>query len=37
LTHEGSAPGDPTDLDEKRFLDILDSWMESNNLIKYEN
>jgi benzoyl-CoA reductase subunit B len=37
LTHEGSAPGDPTDLDEKRFLEILDSWMESNNLVKYEN
>ncbi|MCL2121344.1 MAG: 2-hydroxyacyl-CoA dehydratase [Clostridiales bacterium] len=37
LTYEGSAPGDPTDLDEKRFLEQLDAWMETNNLVKYEN
>jgi benzoyl-CoA reductase subunit B len=37
MTYEGSAPGDPTDLDEKRFLEQLDSWMEINNMVKYEN
>ena len=37
LTYEGSAPGDPTDLDEKRFLEQLDSWMEINGLVKYAN
>ena len=37
MTYEGSAPGDPTDLDEKRMLEQLDSWMEINNLVKYKN
>jgi benzoyl-CoA reductase subunit B len=27
--YEGSQPGDRTDLDEKRLLDHLDTWMES--------
>ena len=29
MHYEGSQPGDRTDLDEKRFLDQLDTWMES--------
>jgi benzoyl-CoA reductase/2-hydroxyglutaryl-CoA dehydratase subunit BcrC/BadD/HgdB len=29
LHYEGSQPGDRTDLDEKRFLGQLDSWMQS--------
>ncbi|MCL1804496.1 MAG: 2-hydroxyacyl-CoA dehydratase [Clostridiales bacterium] len=37
LTYEGGAPGDPTDLDEKRMLENLDSWMAVNGLRKYEN
>ena len=35
MTYEGSQPGDPTDLDEKRFLEQLDCWMETNGLVKY--
>ncbi|MDR0490054.1 MAG: 2-hydroxyacyl-CoA dehydratase [Oscillospiraceae bacterium] len=34
LHYEGSQPGDRTDLDEKRFLDQLDEWMESQGLRK---
>jgi len=37
LHYEGSQPGDRTDLDEKRFIDQLDSWMESNGLRKLED
>ena len=29
IYYEGSQPGDRTDLDEKRLLDHLDTWMES--------
>ena len=29
MHYEGSQPGDRTDLDEKRLLDQLDTWMES--------
>ena len=29
MVYEGSQPGDRTDLDEKRFLEQLDTWMES--------
>ena len=29
IYYEGSQPGDRTDLDEQRFLDQLDTWMES--------
>jgi len=36
LHYEGSQPGDRTDLDEKRFLDQLDIWMEYNGLSKYD-
>lgn len=37
LLYEGSQPGDRTDLDEKRFLDQLDAWMESLGLEKLED
>ena len=33
---EGSQPGDRIDLDEKRFLDQLDTWMESLGLQKLD-
>jgi benzoyl-CoA reductase subunit B len=36
LHYEGSQPGDRTDLDENRFLDQLDTWMESQGLRKLE-
>jgi benzoyl-CoA reductase subunit B len=36
MHYEGSQPGDRTDLDEKRFLDQLDSWMESLGMKKLE-
>ncbi len=36
MHYEGSQPGDRTDLDEKRFLEQLDSWMESQGLRKLE-
>ena len=36
MFYEGSQPGDRTDLDEKRFLDQLDGWMESQGLRKLE-
>ena len=29
IHYEGSQPGDRTDLDEKRLLDLLDTWMQS--------
>ena len=29
MVYEGSQPGDRVDLDEKRFLEQLDTWMES--------
>lgn len=34
LHYEGSQPGDRTDLDERRFFDQLDVWMESQGLRK---
>lgn len=37
LHYEGSQPGDRTDLDENRFLDQLDVWMESQGLYKLED
>ena len=37
LHHEGSQPGDRTDMDENRFLDLLDVWMESQGLNKLLN
>jgi benzoyl-CoA reductase subunit B len=37
LHYEGSQPGDRTDLDEHRFLDQLDTWMESQGLSKLED
>lgn len=37
LHYEGSQPGDRTDLDEKRFIDQLDTWMESLGLQKLED
>ena len=32
MHYEGSQPGDRTDLDEKRLLDQLDTWMQSQGL-----
>jgi len=37
LHYEGSQPGDRTDLDENRLLDMLDTWMESQGLRKLED
>jgi benzoyl-CoA reductase subunit B len=37
MHYEGSQPGDRTDLDEKRFLDQLDTWMQSLGLEKRES
>lgn len=37
LHYEGSQPGDRTDLDENRFVDQLDVWMESQGLRKLED
>jgi benzoyl-CoA reductase subunit B len=37
LHYEGSQPGDRTDLDEKRMIDQLDSWMESLGMRKLED
>lgn len=37
LHYEGSQPGDRTDLDEHRFLEQLDTWMESQGLRKLED
>jgi hypothetical protein len=37
LHYEGSQPGDRTDLDEHRFLDALDTWMQSQGLEKLED
>ncbi|MDR1204662.1 MAG: 2-hydroxyacyl-CoA dehydratase [Peptococcaceae bacterium] len=36
IHYEGSQPGDRTDMDETRFLDQLDTWMESLGLEKLE-
>jgi benzoyl-CoA reductase subunit B len=36
MHYEGSQPGDRTDLDEKRFLDQLDTWMQSQGLYLLE-
>lgn len=36
LHYEGNQPGDNSDLDEKRFLEQLDQWMESQGLRKFE-
>ena len=35
MHYEGSQPGDRTDLDEKRFLDQLDTWMQSQGFKKF--
>jgi len=37
MHYEGSQPGDRTDLDEKRLIEQLDSWMESLGLQKLED
>lgn len=37
MYYEGSQPGDRTDLDEKRYIDQLDAWMESQGLRKLED
>ena len=37
MHYEGSAPGDRTDLDEKRLLDQLDAWMQSLGLRRLED
>lgn len=37
LHYEGSQPGDRTDLDENRLIDMLDTWMESQGLHKLED
>jgi len=34
MTYEGSQPGDRTDMDEKRFFEQLDAWMNSMGLEK---
>jgi benzoyl-CoA reductase subunit B len=36
MHYEGSHSGDRTDMDEKRFMDQLDNWMESLGLEKLE-
>ena len=37
LHYEGNQPGDRTDMDEHRFIDQLDTWMESQGLRKLED
>ena len=37
MHYEGSQPGDRTDLDEKRLLDQLDTWMQSLGFRKLES
>jgi benzoyl-CoA reductase/2-hydroxyglutaryl-CoA dehydratase subunit BcrC/BadD/HgdB len=37
MHYEGSQPGDRTDLDEKRMIDQLDTWMETLGLQKLED
>ena len=37
MHYEGSAPGDRTDLDEKRFFDQLDNWMHSLGFRKFDS
>jgi hypothetical protein len=36
LMYEGTQPGDRNDLDELRFLNQLDSWMESQDMRKLD-
>ncbi|MDR0469920.1 MAG: 2-hydroxyacyl-CoA dehydratase [Peptococcaceae bacterium] len=36
IHYEGSQPGDRTDLDERRLLDQLDTWMQSLGFRKFE-
>ena len=36
MHYEGSQPGDRIDLDEKRFLDQLDTWMQSHGFRRLE-
>jgi len=37
MLFEGSQPGDRTDLDEKRFLEQLDSWMQSAGMMPLDD
>jgi benzoyl-CoA reductase subunit B len=37
LHYEGSQPGDRTDMDERRFLDQIDVWMEGQGFGKLED
>ena len=37
MHYEGSQPGDRTDLDEKRMLDQLDTWMQSLGMRRLED
>ena len=37
LHYEGSQPGDRTDMDERRFLEQLDQWMETQGVKPLEN
>ena len=37
MLYEGSQPGDRTDMDEMRFLDQLDSWMESQGIQRVDD
>ena len=37
MCYEGAQPGDRVDLDEKRLLEQLDTWMESLGLQKFED
>ena len=37
MHYEGSQPGERTDLDEKRFLDQLDNWMQSLGMQKLDS
>jgi benzoyl-CoA reductase subunit B len=37
MHYEGSQPGDRTDLDEKRLLDQLDTWMQSQGLRRFSD
>ena len=37
MLYEGSQPGDRTDMDEMRFLDQLDNWMESQGIQRVDD
>jgi hypothetical protein len=37
MHYEGSQPGDRTDIDEKRLIEQLDTWMESLGFRKLED